>query len=91
MLSVVKKGDVVLSVKGRDNGGYYLVVSTDGLKAKIVNGKSRKVLNPKTKNVKHLKVIYPNALNALAEEINDGKPVGNERLWKCISAVKEKI
>lgn len=84
-------GDVVKSLSGRDVGNLFLVISLDGNRAKIVDGKFHKILNPKTKNIKHLETVLPNALNALADTVNGGEPVGNERLRKAISAVKEKI
>ena len=42
-------GDIVQSQKGRDEGCYYVVCSTDKDYAYCVNGKSRLVANPKKK------------------------------------------
>jgi ribosomal protein L14E/L6E/L27E len=48
-------GTIVKAYAGRDGGDYFLVVASDvdGF-VYIVNGKSRKLLRPKKKNVKHL-------------------------------------
>ena len=91
MKNQIQVGDVVKSLKGRDKDNLFLVISVDGEKAKIVDGRVRKVLTPKLKKVKHLETIYSVILKDLAEQIKNGNPVGNERVWKSISAVKRKI
>ncbi len=91
MESVIKVGDVVKSIAGRDKEQLFLVITVDGDRAKIIDGKTHKALMPKLKNLKHLKLVFPNALKQTAENLNSGKPLGNERLRKEISAVKEKI
>ena len=91
MKNQIQVGDVVKSLKGRDKDNLFLVISVEGEKAKIVDGRVRKVLTPKLKKVKHLETIYSVILKDLAEQIKNGNPVGNERVWKSISAVKRKI
>ena len=91
MVKVVKIGDLVLSKAGRDKGEYFLVVSVEGSYASIVNGKQRKVLNPKKKNIKHLKKVSTAKLSLIAERILNGKAVGNERVYRAVKAEKEKI
>jgi len=48
-------GTIVCSGAGHDKGGFFVVLSTDGLRAEIADGKRRKLEKPKTKNVIHLK------------------------------------
>lgn len=91
MRTEIHIGDIVKSLSGRDAGNLFLVISLDGNRAKIVDGKFHKILNPKIKNIKHLETVFANALVALADTVNSGEPVGNERLRKAIFAVKEKI
>lgn len=74
----IKLGQVVQSIAGRDANNYFLVIEKiDKNKVKIVDGKLRKMQNPKEKKMKHLKLISavadiksyetndPNNLNAL--------------------------
>ncbi len=46
--------DVVFSLAGHDKGREYVVLRTDGSYALIVDGKTRKLTNPKRKSLKHL-------------------------------------
>ena len=91
MVKVVKIGDLVLSKAGRDKGEYFLVVSVEGSYASIVNGKQRKVLNPKKKNIKHLETVLTANKKELAERIQKGQPVGNERVYRVVRSEKQKI
>ena len=45
----LSKSDVVLSLTGRDQGMLFFVVDTDGVYVSLVNGKERKLENPKRK------------------------------------------
>ncbi len=90
MEEIFQVGDIVESLYGRDKGQTFLVIDVKDDRAQIVNGKSRKTQNPKRKNLKHLKLIVESRLTELASDLNNGKPVGNERLRKAIFAVKEK-
>ena len=78
-------GNVVISVAGRDKGRTYLVVSVNENKVLVVDGRARKVNNPKRKNVKHLKMVSV-ATNKLAIRIQNGESVGNERVYRAIKA-----
>ena len=52
-----QKIEVVKSVAGHDSGKLYCVISRDEGFALIVNGKTRKLDNPKRKKEKHLEPI----------------------------------
>jgi len=49
-----EKGDVVISIAGRDCGQMFLVWDLQGDDVFLVNGKLRKINSPKKKNVKHV-------------------------------------
>ena len=91
MKNQIQVGDVVKSLKGRDKDELFLVVGVKDGRAEIVDGRVRRVIDPKLKNQKHLETVYPTVLKELAERISSGKPVGNDRVRKEISTVKEKI
>jgi len=48
------KGLVVRAKAGRDQGGYFVVLSLQNGFAEIADGKRRKIEKPKRKNVRHL-------------------------------------
>lgn len=50
-------GQLVYSTAGRDKGQLYVVVgiNTKDSRVLLANGKSRKISNPKPKNLKHIK------------------------------------
>ncbi len=50
----IQKGSVVKADAGRDCGGYFAVVEMQDGYCFIADGKSRKLLSPKLKNIKHL-------------------------------------
>lgn len=85
----MKKGDVVIATAGRDKGKYFLVISVDDNMALIVDGKSRKVLNPKKKNIKHLKAVTERTYEYLSERILNGEAVGNTRVFKIVKPEKQ--
>ena len=77
-------GDVVISTAGRDKGKIFLVIDIYGKFAYIADGKVRKVLNYKKKNIKHLIKAAKASLKGDADKIKRGEPYGNERLNKAI-------
>lgn len=50
----MKKGSVVRSLKGHDEGCLYVIISTDGKYALVCDGKNKLLSNPKRKNCRHL-------------------------------------
>lgn len=68
----VKIGQVVRSKSGRDKGEVFTVLEiVDEKYVRVVNGKSRKLDNPKCKSVKHL-YLYRAVLNEI-ESRESGK------------------
>ena len=91
MEKIVKCGDLVLSKAGRDTGKIFLVVTVNNEFAYLVDGRYRKVNNPKKKKLKHLKRVSVAGLIELAIQIQSGNPVGNERVYRAIKTAKQKI
>ena len=50
------KGSVVRAEAGRDGGKFFAVVEADEKYCLIADGKSRKLVSPKRKNIKHIRV-----------------------------------
>lgn len=78
------KGDVVVCLAGRDSGKTFLIIEIVGKRAKLVDGKKRKVKTPKLKNLKHIQRQGQTTLVALADEIASGMPVANGRVKKAL-------
>ena len=81
-------GKVVLALAGREAGTLHLVVTEDGKRCKIADGRRRTLANPKMKNPKHLREIgvrlapeqyatdrgLRRALQAIGHRIDDNQP-----------------
>ena len=94
MINMDKKviaGDLVVSLAGRDKGKVLLVVKVENEYAYLVDGKYRKVGNPKKKKIKHTQSILVANFNDIAIKIQRGEPVGNERISRLIKAQTQKI
>ena len=87
----VNIGDVVVSTAGRDQGKYFLVITVQNTIAYITNGRERKVTALKKKNIKHLRTLSKFTGIDLANAISNGKPVGNQRIYKLVKAEKQKL
>ena len=68
---MLKTGNIVKSVCGRDKDRFYLVVGVEQGFALIADGKVRKLASPKKKSLKHLE-ITDNTLS-LADVTGDKK------------------
>ncbi len=88
MESEFKVGDIVISSSGHDKNNLFIVVSIDksGFLT-IINGKTRKKDNPKTKNPKHLvKIGHDEAILKLVS----CPIVTNAEIYKKIKQYKVK-
>ena len=91
MAKVINQGDLVVSTAGRDKEKSFLVISVNDKIAYVVDGRERKTVNPKKKNVKHLEKFSNVSIIELAEKIKNGVPIGNERVYRIVRAEKQKI
>ncbi len=91
MKKMIKVGDIVQSIAGRDAGENLLVINLSGDYAQVINGKSRKIAKPKKKKVKHLKKVLSRTLSGVMQNIQTGKPISNQKLHKMIKAQTQKI
>ena len=86
----IVSGDLVESLKGRDKGRLYIVVTVKDGRAAITDGKVRKTVKPKSKNVKHLKTVQSATLKEIADKIAKGEPVSDAKVRNAISAFNKK-
>lgn len=86
----ISKSDVVLSLAGRDRGLLFYVLETDGVYASLVNGKERKLENPKRKKFIHVrKVLRPDS--DLARRIRADEKILNSELRRELAAYSRQI
>ncbi len=52
---MIETGMVVISSAGRDGGGWFVVAGADGGYVYIADGKERRLLSPKKKNIRHVR------------------------------------
>ncbi|MBN1624822.1 MAG: KOW domain-containing RNA-binding protein [Clostridia bacterium] len=82
-------GQLVLSKAGRDKGKKFIITAVDKESgyAHIVDGKLRRVENPKKKKLKHLEVTGITS-SKIAEKIKEGKPLQNPEIVKEIKLLE---
>ena len=78
-------GQIVLSKAGRDKGKKFIIITVDKENgyAYVVDGKLRKVENPKKKKLKHLEITAMES-SKIATKIKEGKPLQNPEIIKEI-------
>ena len=80
-------GQLVTSVAGRDRMQVYLVVGIKNSKVLLlVNGRERKMANPKQKNIRHVNVLKSIA-KGMAEKIQSGAKVTDEEIRQTIQVL----
>jgi ribosomal protein L14E/L6E/L27E len=52
----LKKGLIVKSLKGHDKGDLLMIADFDEKRVLLVDGKQRKLIKPKNKNLKHIEL-----------------------------------
>lgn len=83
----ISMGQLVTSNAGRDEMQVYLVV---GIQEKnlllLVNGRERKLINPKRKNSRHVNVLNSIA-KGVAEKLQSGAKVTDEEIRQAIQVL----
>lgn len=82
----ISMGQLVTSSAGRDQANIYLVI---GIKKKyllLVNGRTRKLNNPKQKNIRHVNVLKGIA-QGVADKLHSGIKITDEEVRQAISVL----
>ena len=79
----INKGDVVVSLAGRDKGKYFFVLTSGDIFVTIVDGKIRKLSAPKVKKCKHVGFIS-NAESRVREKILNSERLEDAELRKAL-------
>ena len=80
----ISKGDLIVSLAGRDKDELFYVLDVDQNYAILVNGKSRKLENPKRKKLKHLR-FAARIDSRVADKIRNGDKVLNSELRRDLA------
>lgn len=80
----IAKGDLIVSLAGRDKDQLMFVLEQDGTYALLVNGKSRRLENPKRKKLKHLR-FAARIDSTVAGKIRSGDTVLNSELRRDLA------
>lgn len=84
----ISKSDVVLSTAGRDKGLLFYVIETDGVYASLVNGKERKLEQPKRKKLIHVRKVLRSDSD-LARRIRADERILNSELRRELAAISQ--
>jgi hypothetical protein len=86
----IRKSDIVMAAAGRDKGGLFFVLETDGVYAQIANGRQRRLEKPKTKKLRHLRYVAPGDCRA-GEKLRSGEKVTNNDLRRALASFNAEV
>lgn len=81
----IQKADVVRSLRGRDSGELFFVLSTDGVYALVVDGKGRRLEKPKKKKLRHLEFVERSG-DRTDSKLRTGEKVTNSELRRALAS-----
>ena len=81
----MKKGDVVVSLKGHDKGFLYIVMGVEDDLIFLCDGKRKLLECPKKKNIKHLKETGAKA------DLSSFNPLYDAHIRKALKSVSKDI
>lgn len=85
----IRASDIVSSLAGHDCGRLYVVKSTDGICAELVDGKIRRLNRPKRKKLRHMEKRGETALGELDKAFPDTVTDKNIRTTLAIFKAEE--
>lgn len=81
----IGKGSIVQSLAGRDKGHIFFVLDTVGDYALLVDGKIRRIENPKNKKIKHVRFVAKREDMRVYSKITAGIRPDNAEIRKAIA------
>jgi ribosomal protein L14E/L6E/L27E len=87
----IELGTLVVSKSGRDSGAYYIIVRYADMRDHVmcVDGKYRKLTNPKKKRIKHLKMIA--SLPLIQRKLLSNHKLFDSEIFSAIKTVRDSI
>ena len=74
----IQISDVVVSVRGRDQGEWFYVIGIEGNYFLLANGKNRTLENPKRKKQKHVEKVLRSETRVAAKLLSGNKVLNGE-------------
>lgn len=90
MTNKIQIGQIVCSTQGRDKGQYYLVLGVNEKSASLVDGKAKKLDNPKKKNLAHL-LTTPVTITEIANKIKNNIKINDQMIYHSLYEYKKGI
>ena len=85
-------GTLVRALAGREQNEWFFVAGQSEGFPLLVNGKGRKLANPKRKNPRHLCPVEAGGFDhPVVRKLKEGTPVTDRELRKALAAFKEGI
>ena len=84
----ILEADIVISTAGREKGKPFLVYVVEGNEVLLIDGKYRRLENPKRKNVKHVRFVQRSDTR-VAQKIRAGEHITNSEVRKALAAYLE--
>lgn len=84
----IAKSNIIKSCAGRDQGKFFVVVSAEGEYLWLVDGKSRKVEQPKRKKHKHVSFVS-DGTTRLAQKIQQGEHITNSEVRRALAEFRQ--
>ena len=81
-------GEFAISLAGHDKGQMYLIVGEEADMVCIVDGKIRKLENPKKKKKKHVQTVKKKIDISLAEKLKNKQKIYDEEIKSAIKIRK---
>lgn len=81
-------GEFAISLAGHDKGQMYLIVGEEADMVCLVDGKIRKLENPKKKKKKHVQTVKRNIDISLAERLKNKQKIYDEEIKSAIKIRK---
>ena len=86
----ISKGDLIVSLAGRDKDKLFYVLNVDETYAFLADGKQRKIENPKRKKLKHLR-FAARIDSRVAAKLREGDKVLNSELRRDLAVFGQKF
>ncbi len=80
-------GNLCISLSGRDAGNEYLIYAHTGNNCFLVDGNAKKIINPKKKNIKHIKLLGVES-TIIKEKIAKNQKVFDSEIYSFIKNYK---
>jgi ribosomal protein L14E/L6E/L27E len=81
----IERADIVRSIRGRDSGELFFVMTVDENFAYIVNGKDRRIEKPKKKKLKHIEFLESDQ-GRTAQKIREGDHISNSEIRRALAS-----